>query len=64
MYPKPKHLKHFVLEILVEDLGVKVDGVFLEILCCGVGSLEILEEVVLFGNVFLSFQKDFKNPSL
>jgi len=24
--PKPKHLKHFLLEVLVGDLGVKVEG--------------------------------------
>jgi len=26
MCPKPKHLKHFVLEVLVGDLGVEVKG--------------------------------------
>ena len=25
MCPKPKHLKHFVLEVLVGDLGVEVE---------------------------------------
>jgi len=30
MCPKPKHLKHFVLEILVDDLGVDVEGLCLE----------------------------------
>jgi len=27
MYPKPKHLKHFVLEVLVGDLGVEMERV-------------------------------------
>ena len=27
MCPKPKHLKHFVLEVLVGDLGVEMEGV-------------------------------------
>ena len=27
---KPKHLKHFVLEVLVGDLGVEVEGLCLE----------------------------------
>ena len=26
MCPKPKHLKHFLLEVLVGDLGVIVEG--------------------------------------
>jgi len=30
MCSKPKHLKHFMLEVLVGDLGVKVEGLFLE----------------------------------
>jgi len=30
MCPKPKHLKHFVLEVLVGDLGVEVEGLCLE----------------------------------
>jgi len=25
MCPKPKHLKHFLLEVLVGDLGVEVE---------------------------------------
>jgi len=24
--PKPRHLKHFLLEVLVGDLGVEVEG--------------------------------------
>ena len=32
MCPKLKHLKHFVLEVLVGDLGVEVEGVCLETL--------------------------------
>jgi len=35
---------------------MEVEGVSLEILCCGVGSFEKLEREVLFGNLFLSFQ--------
>jgi len=30
MCPKPKHLKHFVLEGLMGDLGVEVKGLCLE----------------------------------
>jgi len=30
MCPKPKHLKHFVLQFFVGDLGVEVEGLFLE----------------------------------
>ena len=30
--PKPKHLKHFLLEVLVGDLGVEVEGWSLETL--------------------------------
>ena len=26
MCPKPKHLKHFLLEVLVSDLGFEVEG--------------------------------------
>jgi len=26
MFPKPKHLKHFLLEVFVGDLGVEVEG--------------------------------------
>ena len=26
MCPKPKHLKHFLVEVLVGDLGVEVEG--------------------------------------
>jgi len=37
MCPKPKHLKHYVLEVLVVDLVLKGEG-FLEV--CRVGSLE------------------------
>jgi len=58
MCPKPRHVKHFVLEVLVEDSGVQVEGVSLEVLSCGVDSLKKLEGVVFFGNVFLSFQDD------
>jgi len=30
MCPKPKHLKYFVLEVLVGDLGVEVEALSLE----------------------------------
>jgi len=41
MCPKPGHLKHFLLEILVGDLGV--EGLSLESLWCWVISFEKLE---------------------
>ena len=56
MCPKPRHLKHFLFEVLVGDLGVEVEEVSLEILCYEVGSLEKLEGEALFWNLFLSFQ--------
>ena len=40
---KPRHLKHLVFEVLVEDLVVEVDGISLEFLLCGVGSFEKFE---------------------
>jgi len=48
MCPKPRHLKHFLFEVLVGDLGVEVEEVSLEILCYEVGSLEKLEGEALF----------------
>ena len=43
MCPKPRHLKHLEIEVLVEDLGVEVEGISLEFLLFGVGSLENFE---------------------
>jgi len=53
MCPKPKHLKHFVLEVLVGDLVLE-KGLSLEV--CGVDSLEELEALSCFENLFLPFQ--------
>jgi len=52
MCPKPKHLKHFVLEVLVGDLVLEGEG-FVEV--CGVDSLEGLS---CFENLFLPFQDE------
>jgi len=30
--PKPRHLKHFLLEVFVGDLGIEVEGLSLELL--------------------------------
>jgi len=38
MCQKPKHLKHFVLEVLAGDLVLEGEGMSLEV--CGVDSLE------------------------
>ena len=46
MFPKPKHLKHFVLEVLVGDLGVEVEGLCLETFWWEVVCFEKLEEEV------------------
>ena len=56
MCPKPKHLKHFLLEVLVGDLGV--EGSSFECLWCGVVSFEKLEGESWFRNFFLPFQDD------
>jgi len=32
MCPKPKHLKHFLFEVFVSDLGVEMEGLSLETL--------------------------------
>jgi len=56
MFPKPRHLKHFVFEILVGDLGVEVEG--LETLRLDVVSFEKLEGKVFVEILFLSFQED------
>ena len=45
MCPKPRHLKHFLLEILVSDL--EVEGLSLETLFCEVVPFEKLEGKVL-----------------
>ena len=42
MCPKPKHLKHFVLEVLVGDLGVEVEGLCIEAFWWEVVSFEKL----------------------
>ena len=55
---KPKHLKHFVLEVLVGDLGVEVEGMSLETLWWEVVSFEKLEGKVFVEILFLSFYKD------
>jgi len=47
---KPKHLKHFVLEVLFGDLVLEGEGLSLEV--CGVDSLEELEGLSYFGNYF------------
>ena len=55
MCPKPKPLKHFVLEVLVENLVLEGEG-FLEF--CGVFSLEELEGLSCFENLFLPVQDE------
>ena len=64
MCPKPKHLKHFVLEVLVGDLGVEVEGLCLETLWLEVVSFEKLEGKVFVEILFLSFDEDLQKPSL
>jgi len=56
--PKPRHLKHFLLEVLVSDLGVEVEAFSLETLCWEVVSFENLEGKVLNECLFLSFQNE------
>jgi len=41
--PKPKHLKHFLFEVLVGDLGLEGEGLSLESCFCEVDSLEKVE---------------------
>jgi len=53
MFPKPTHLKHLLLGVLVGDLVLEGEG-FLEV--CGVDSLEELEGLSCFENLFLPFQ--------
>ena len=53
---KPRHLKHFVFEILVGDLGVEVEG--LETLWLEMVSFEKLEGKVFVEILFLSFHED------
>jgi len=47
MCPKPRHLKHFLVEVLVGDLEVEVEGRSLETLVCEVVYFEKLERKVL-----------------
>jgi len=54
--PKPKHLKHFVFEVLVGDLKVEVED--LETLWFKVVSFEKLEGNFFEEILFLSFQED------
>jgi len=56
MCPKPRHLKHFVFEVLVDDLGVEVEG--LETLWLEVVSFEKLEGNFFEEILFLSFHED------
>ena len=58
MCPKPKHLKHFVLEDLVGDLGVEVEGLCLETFLWEVVSFEKLEGEVFVEFLFVSFHED------
>jgi len=56
MCPKPKHLKHFIFEVLVGDLEVEGFGVetfFGEVVC-----LEKLEGEIRVEILFASFLKD------
>jgi len=56
MCPKTKHLKHFIFEVLVGDLGVEGFGVetfFGEVVC-----LEKLEGEIRVEIVFASFLKE------
>jgi len=55
MCPKPKHLKHLVLEILDGDLVLEGEG-FLE--DCGVDSLEELKGLSCFETLFLPFRDE------
>ena len=57
MCPKPKHLKHFVLEVLVGDLRVEVEGLCLETFWWEVISFKKLEEVFV-EFLFVSFHED------
>jgi len=54
IWPKPKHLQYFLFEVLVGDLVLEGEGLSLEV--CGVDSLEELEGLSCFENLFLSFQ--------
>ena len=54
MCPKPMYLKHFIWEDLeLEDLGVEVEGVSLEILFCGWVLLKIGRRVFILKFVFI-----------
>jgi len=55
MFPKPRHLKHFVIEVLVGDLVVEVEG--LETLWLEVVSFEKMEGKVFVELLFLSFHE-------
>jgi len=55
MCPKPRHLKHFVFEVLVGDLGVEVEG--LETLWLEVVSFENWKEKFLKKFCFYPFVK-------
>jgi len=57
MCPKPNHLKHFLLEVLVGDLRVEVEGFSLETLLWEVVSFEKLEGKVLVECLFLFFHE-------
>ena len=56
MCPKLKHLKHLVLEVLVDDLGV--EGFCVETCWGEVVSSEKLEGEVCVGIVFASFLEE------
>jgi len=58
MCPKPKHLKHFVLEILVSDLAVVVEGLCLETFGEKWFLLKKLEGEVFVEFLFVSFHED------
>ena len=58
MCPKPKHLKHFVLEVLVGDLGVEVERLCWETFWWEVMSFEKWEGEVFVEMFFASFPED------
>jgi len=58
MCPKLKHLKHFVLEVLVGDLGAEGKRLCLETLWEELVSFEKLEGEEFVELLFVSFQED------
>jgi len=58
MYPNLKHLRHFVLEGLVGDLGVEVEGLSSKTFIGRSGFFWKMEGEVFVEMFFLSFPED------